>query len=182
MFRLGFMGISAALLMAGCGTAPTVPRPSSPPTPRAPVPRAQTPFDTLDDLFAADPDPRRNEVILVSMSQLGTPYLWGGAQPEAGFDCSGLVAYVFWQAVRMRTPRTTFEQARWAPQIASHELLRPADLVFYNTLGRPFSHVGIYIGNDRFIHAPATGYTVRIETMSLDYWRGRFNGARRAIA
>ena len=181
MFKIGFLGLSAALFTAGCATT-SAPAPTATPLPgRVAAPRGHLPFESLDDLFTNDPDPRRNEVVLVSMSQLGIPYSWGGTRPEVGFDCSGLVNYVFWQAIRVRAPRVTYDQARWARQVGGQEVLRPADLVFFNTLGRSFSHVGIFIGNDRFIHAPATGHAVRVELMSLDYWRTRFNGARRPI-
>ena len=189
MFGLASLSTSSALITAGCGTVPAPgiePWPRDPDiTPRVPVrpegARRALPFDSLDELFAADPDARRNDVIMVSLSQLGTPYVWGGTRPDTGFDCSGLVTYVFQQALGMRTPRSAFDQARWARPVGARELLRPADLLFYNTLGRPYSHVGIFIGNDRFIHAPASGHAVRVEPMSLDYWRGRFNGARRVL-
>jgi cell wall-associated NlpC family hydrolase len=118
---------------------------------------------------------------MIAMSQIGTPYTWGGARPDGGFDCSGLVSYVYWQALRVRLPRVTYDQARHTQSITREEA-RPGDLCFFNTMRRDFSHVGIVISDDRFIHAPATGYAVRIESMTQDYWRERFNGVRRALS
>lgn len=163
-----FMGIA---LLGGCASAPSpAPRTSAPP------PAART----LDDVLDGDPDPRRNELVLVALSQIGAPYRWGGNSPMTGFDCSGLVVYVYQQVLRVVLPRTTFAQARGARSIPT-EALRLADLVFYNTLGPAFSHVGLYIGNERFVHAPNANDVVRIENMRTGYWVERFNGARRVI-
>lgn len=114
----------------------------------------------------------------MALSLVGTPYAAGGASVETGFDCSGLVAYVYERALKLSVPRNTFDLARIGVPIAAAEL-SPGDLVFYNTLRRPFSHVGIYLGDLRFVHAPSTGGTVRVEDMRLDYWTRRFDGARR---
>jgi len=132
-------------------------------------------------MLAADPDPRRNDVITVALSQVGTPYFWGGGSPVIGFDCSGLVSYVFQQALHLTLPRVSYDQARLGRAVAE-DALRPADLVFFNTLRREFSHVGIYIGRGRFVHAPVTGAFVRIERLTGDYWRTRYDGARRVLA
>jgi cell wall-associated NlpC family hydrolase len=131
-------------------------------------------------MLAADPDPRRNDVVTVALSQVGTPYLWGGGAPVIGFDCSGLVAYVYREAVRLALPRVSYDQARIAQAIDDREL-RAADLVFFNTLRREYSHVGIYIGRERFVHAPAAGAFVRIERLGGEFWRTRYNGARRVL-
>lgn len=109
---------------------------------------------------------------------IGTRYKYGGNSPRTGFDCSGYVRYVFRDALHLELPRTSVEMAQ-AGQIIKIHALQPGDLVFYNTLRRPFSHVGIYLGNNRFVHSPKAGDRVRIEDMELDYWRNRFNGARR---
>lgn len=155
---------------------PPAPAPNAPARPGGPGAPG-----TLDDILASDPDPRRNELVLVALSQLGVPYAWGGARPDVGFDCSGLVTYVYWQVLRVALPRTTFEQARVGRLLDAREL-RPADLVFFNTLRRDYSHVGLYLGGERFVHAPATGGVVRIEALRGEYWRDRFNGARRMVA
>lgn len=174
--KVMFSLVLGALAAAGCSTVPPTAPPAAPPPRRPPAD-----FGSLDDLFTNDPDPRRNELVLVALSQLGIPYLWGGNRPEAGFDCSGLVRYVYWQVMRVNLPRVTWDQARAARPIDLRDL-RPADLVFFNTLRREFSHVGLYLGRDRFVHAPATGGVVRVEPLSGDYWRERFNGARRIVA
>lgn len=171
--------LAVAALFAGCGTAPVRPPPVTRRAPGSPNPQTP-PLATLDEILANDPDPRRNELVLIALSQLGVPYAWGGARPEVGFDCSGLVSYVYWQAMRVALPRTAWEQARAGRTLAPNDL-RPADLVFFNTLRRQYSHVGLYLGEDRFVHAPATGGAVRIESLQLGYWRERFDGARRMV-
>lgn len=113
-----------------------------------------------------------------ALLSVGTPYRRGGSSPETGFDCSGLVMHVFRQARGLEVPRTTREQ-RLAGKPVRLAHLREGDLVFYNTRGRPYSHVGIYVGEGRFVHAPRPGAKVRVESMRSSYWRARFNGARR---
>jgi cell wall-associated NlpC family hydrolase len=102
----------------------------------------------------------------------------GGNTPESGLDCSGLVRHVFKQAWGTVLPRTAEEISKVGEQVDRQEL-RPGDLVFFNTLRRTFSHVGIYLGDNKFIHSPSAGGQVRIESMDLAYWKARFNGARR---
>ena len=114
----------------------------------------------------------------MAVSLVGTPYAAGGESPESGFDCSGLVAYVFARAAQARLPRNTFDLANAGAAVAPGEL-QAGDLVFYNTQRRAFSHVGIYLGQSRFVHAPSTGGAVRIEEMGGRYWSQRFDGARR---
>jgi len=121
---------------------------------------------------------RRTEALLQALLALDIDYRTGGASPVLGFDCSGLVAHVFREAYNIRLPRTTREQSEIGIRIDLHEL-QPGDLVFYNTLERPFSHVGIYLGDNRFVHAPKSGARVRFENLRASYWVSRFNGARR---
>jgi len=109
---------------------------------------------------------------------LGIRYQYGSNQPEHGLDCSGLVQYVFKEAWGKELPRTSLEISRVGERVDPADL-QPGDLVFYNTLRRGFSHVGIYLGDDKFIHAPSRGGRVRIESMNINYWKKRFNGARR---
>lgn len=117
------------------------------------------------------------------MSFLGIRYRYGGNGPEAGgFDCSGLVKKVFGEALGVNLPRTAVEMARLGDKVNGVQDLKPGDLVFFNTMRRAFSHVGIYVGDNRFIHAPSTGNVVRVEDMDSDYWRSRFNGARRLVS
>jgi len=118
------------------------------------------------------------ELVLNAMAFLGIHYKYGGATPETGFDCSGLVNYVFRQAAGLALPREAQEISRVGEKVTREEL-QPGDLVFFNTLRRPFSHVGIYLGEHRFIHAPSRGGKVEIVDMSGHYWQRRYNGARR---
>jgi len=121
------------------------------------------------------------ELVLRALSLLGVNYKFGGSSPDTGLDCSGLVRHVFREAVGLVLPRRAEEISRAGQTIDSSQL-KPGDLVFFNTLRRTFSHVGIYIGNDQFVHAPSSGGAVRVEHMSKQYWAQRFNGARRLIA
>lgn len=112
---------------------------------------------------------------------VGTRYARGGASPERGFDCSGLVVYVYRSALGVALPRRVSELKHVGRPVALADLA-PGDLVFYNTRHRPFSHVGIYVGDGRFVHAPRPGARVRVEEIGKKYWRARFNGARRIEA
>jgi hypothetical protein len=109
---------------------------------------------------------------------LDVPYRLGGNTRETGFDCSGLVHAVYQQTLGLVLPRRAAEQADSTQKIDKDEL-KPGDLVFFNTMRRSFSHVGIYIGDNKFIHAPRTGSRVRVENMGMKYWQSRFDGARR---
>ena len=120
------------------------------------------------------------QLSLNAMGLIGVPYIWGGAKTTVGLDCSGLVQSVYQQTANIALPRNTAQQAA-ATQVITADELRPGDLVFFNTLNRPFSHVGIYVGDNRFVHAPKPGASVRISTMTRAYWANRFDGARRAI-
>jgi cell wall-associated NlpC family hydrolase len=111
---------------------------------------------------------------------LGTPYRFGGTSASTGFDCSGFVQAVFAKIGNITLPRTAAEQAKVTEVIDKSEL-RPGDLVFFNTMRRSFSHVGIYVGEGRFVHAPRTGRSVGFDNMNTNYWSKRFNGARRVI-
>ena len=111
-------------------------------------------------------------------SLIGTPYKYGGDSPDSGFDCSGFVGHVFRHTLSVRLPRHSDEMSRLG-QGVSADNLRAGDLVFFNTLQRRFSHVGIYLGGDRFIHAPSSGGRVRTENMRDAYWKKRYEGARR---
>ena len=113
-----------------------------------------------------------------AMGMIGIRYKYGGNAPESGLDCSGLVRYVFKEARGTELPRTSQEISRLGQKVETKDL-QPGDLVFYNTLRRSFSHVGIYLGDNKFIHSPAAGGEVRVESMDVGYWKKRFNGARR---
>lgn len=121
---------------------------------------------------------QRAEALLQTLLMLGVDYRYGGKSPETGFDCSGLVAHVFREAYGIELPHNARAQSNMGMRVSLSEL-RAGDLVFYNTLNRPFSHVGIYLGDGRFVHAPKTGAQVRVEPIRRKYWMKRFDGARR---
>jgi len=124
---------------------------------------------------------RASNVALQALAHLGTPYRAGGLSPRTGFDCSGLVAYVYREGAGLALPRNTLDLSRLGEPI-ERAALKPGDLVFYNTQRREYSHVGIYLGEDRFIHAPSSNGEVRVENLHADYWKRRYSGARRVIA
>ena len=122
-----------------------------------------------------------SDLVMQAMNFLGVPYRRGGNTEETGFDCSGFTRQVFENSLGLVLPRRADEQASAAGLLnINRQELKPGDLVFFNTMKRTFSHVGIYVGDDKFIHAPRTGATVRIEDMRESYWARRFTGARRA--
>jgi cell wall-associated NlpC family hydrolase len=122
-------------------------------------------------------------LVMAAMNFMGVPYRRGGNTAEQGFDCSGFTRYVFEHSIGLVLPRRADQQAHDAGLATiKQEELRPGDLVFFNTMRRAFSHVGIYVGEGKFIHSPRTGGEVRIEDMRQAYWSKRFNGARRADA
>ncbi len=153
------MLVMVAATLAGCAVAP--------PTPVGPRP--------------PPPDPARaSEVVLRAMSLIGVDYRWGGSTVDTGLDCSGLVRLVFMNAADIQLPRRAEEQQRRGATVPS-QWLEPGDLVFFNTSGRPYSHVGIFVGDDRFVHAPRTGGKVRLERLGTGYWATRFDGGRRLL-
>ena len=121
---------------------------------------------------------RASELVVDAMGFLGVPYKRGGNTVETGFDCSGFVRAMYEQSIGLILPRRAEQQAAATQNIDRSEL-KPGDLVFFNTMRRTFSHVGIYVGEGRFIHSPKPGAEVRVENMSVSYWANRFDGARR---
>ncbi len=118
------------------------------------------------------------EIAVQAIALVGLPYRYGGDSLEGGFDCSGLIVYVVERAMGLRLPRTVREMSQRG-QALGREGLAPGDLVFFSMADRSYSHAGIYVGHDRFVHAPATGGTVRLERLSQSYWANRFVEARR---
>ncbi|WP_338849136.1 C40 family peptidase [Massilia sp. W12] len=160
--------LGAALASMQASAAPsTSPAAATPPATDA------KPLGKLQDITS-----RASELVMQAMGMLGVNYRRGGNVPESGFDCSGLVRHVFKEAWGNTLPRTAEEISRVGKQIMPQDL-QPGDLVFYNTMRKGFSHVGIYLGDNKFIHSPSSGGQVRIESMDLSYWKQRFNGARR---
>jgi len=121
---------------------------------------------------------KASELVLNAMGFLGVPYRRGGNNAETGFDCSGFVRAMYEQTVGLALPRKAAQQAAATEKIDRAEL-QPGDLVFFNTMRRNFSHVGIYVGDGKFIHSPRSGSEIRVEDMGMAYWARRFNGARR---
>jgi cell wall-associated NlpC family hydrolase len=153
------------IMLAGCAA------PGKVTTPRPEVVLSQRAFD---EIAAA----RARELALHALSHIGVPYRYGGTSPAIGFDCSGLVHYVYHRGAGLALPRNT--QALSAVGVPVMEgALEPGDLVFFDTRRKPYSHVGIYLGDQRFIHAPTTGGYVELVDMRERYWQSRFNGARR---
>ncbi|CAH2894207.1 MAG: Cell wall-associated hydrolases (invasion-associated proteins) [uncultured Paraburkholderia sp.] len=120
----------------------------------------------------------REEISIQAMSLVGVPYRWGGNTPDSGFDCSGLVRYVVSRAASVNLPRTTADMSGRGESVEPDEIA-PGDLIFFNTTGRAHSHVGIYVGKLRFVNAPSTGGTVRLDYLTNPYWAKRFDGIRR---
>jgi len=124
---------------------------------------------------------KASELVLASMNFLGVPYKRGGSSAENGFDCSGFTRHIFELSVGLVLPHRADDQAKLSSLVAiKQDELKPGDLVFFNTMRRTFSHVGIYVGEGKFIHAPRSGSKVRVEDMREAYWAKRFTGARRA--
>ena len=152
-----------AAALAGCAShSPSPRRDSTPAVFRA---KPAFPVDT-------------SEVVFHALSHVGIRYFPGGSSPDTGFDCSGLVYYVIRQATGVGVPRDTQGLSGNGLEVSAEDL-QPGDLVFFNTLGRPYSHVGIYVGDQRFVHAPTRGGTVGVVDMRIPYWQQRYDGARR---
>ncbi len=160
--RLAFATCTAALLvLAGCGTS----RP--PPSPTSSAPLRTTPPLTAE---------QAHDIAIHALGLVGTPYRFGGNTPDSGFDCSGLIGYVYRNQVGTPPPRTVAQLNTWGAPIDSNEL-RTGDLVVFGT-GRQPSHAGIYVGEGRFVHAPSTGGTVRLDHLQSRHW-ARQNAAFR---
>lgn len=181
MYNLSMRFLLPAIALAAACSLATAAEPTS------------TPTDPIMDLLAGKGVIARLEGVRQNMSSiatdlvvnamgfLGVRYKYGGNDIEDGVDCSGFVRAIYEQTVGMVLPRRAAEQAQ-ATQTISRDELKPGDLVFFNTMRSAFSHVGIYIGDNKFIHAPRTGEKVRVEDMGQSYWVQRFNGARRVQA
>lgn len=163
LFRLSLFAIAATLL-AACGSAP---------------PRQQAATETIAQGSRPVSD-LAHEVVIYAMGLLDVGYRFGGKNPDAGLDCSGMVSYIYGRAAGMNIRGSAADIAR-ASKPVDRQDLRPGDLVFFNTLNRSFSHVGIYIGDMRFIHAPSTNGKVRIDRLSDGYYAQRFEAARTVL-
>ena len=163
------LGALLAASVAGCGGGDRVRGGSAPPP------------EGRDWAMVAPDDPASaNAVLMRAISLVGTPYRYGGNTPEGGFDCSGLVNYVYRDMLDLRLPRTSRELAAYQGPKIRPSRLTAADLVFFGNRGR-VTHVGIYVGEGRFVHAPSTGGTVRLDHLDGPYWRDHYTGARRVL-
>jgi len=159
--------LAPPLLLAACGGGKAV-RPATPP------PTAHWPATTPDNPEAA------NSVLMRAISLVGTPYRYGGNTPDSGFDCSGLVTYVYREMVDLKLPRTSRDLAAVQGPKIEPQRLATGDLVFFGSRGN-VTHVGIYVGEGRFVHAPSTGGTVRLDSLSGAYWKDHYTGAKRVL-
>nr|WP_246189337.1 C40 family peptidase [Pseudoxanthomonas kalamensis] len=164
--RIAILLFGTLLVLAGCG--------SDKPVVRSPPPGSAWPVVSAKDPAAA------NSVLMRALGLVGTPYRWGGNTPESGFDCSGLVTYVYRDMLDLRLPRTSRDLAQVQGPKISPGKLAPADLVFFGSRGN-VTHVGIYVGEGRFVHAPSSGGTVRLDHLDGAYWRDHYSGARRVL-
>ncbi len=170
-WRLAVVLAVCAWLLAACGSDAVRP---APPAAAGTTPQRDWPLVTPADPAAA------NAVLMRAIGLVGTPYRYGGNTPEGGFDCSGLVNYVFRDMLDLKLPRTSRELAGYQGPRIEPERLAAADLVFFGSGGQ-VSHVGIYVGEGRFVHAPSTGGTVRLDHLDGAYWRRHYSGARRVL-
>jgi len=166
--RLAVAAALAGLLMSGCGRHDVRPA-----TPSTAATRAWTPVAPADPGAA-------NAVLMRAISLVGTPYRYGGNTPEGGFDCSGLVNYVFRDMLDLRLPRTSRDLYAYQGPRIDPGRLTTGDLVFFGS-GGSVSHVGIYVGEGRFVHAPSTGGTVRLDHLDGAYWRSNYSGSKRVL-
>lgn len=181
-FRL-FLATLAAGALGACATVPSTPASHAIALPEAGgfrVEPLREPPRKPEIATAPEPD-IGSEIVMRALGLLGKSYRYGGTAPETGFDCSGLVRWVFNDKVEADLPRSSLAMSRMpAPDVRKDELI-PGDLVFFRTRGRVVSHVGIYIGGGRFVHAATRAGKVRIDRMDASYWRNRFTNAKRVI-
>ncbi|MGF7130562.1 cell wall-associated NlpC family hydrolase [Paraburkholderia sp. EB58] len=147
------------------------------------VPTSQNPNTAADTggtarSFLSGMAGKAGDVVVGALNMIGVRYRWGGNTPDSGLDCSGFVRYVFQDTLGMALPRRAEEMSRVGEKVSMSNL-KPGDLVFFNTMRRTFSHVGIYIGDNKFVHSPSTGSTIRVDDLDDGYWEKRFTGARR---
>jgi len=143
-----------------------------------PAPVVRTPVFNNNQTFS----PAAEDVLFRALGLVGTPYRWGGNTPDAGFDCSGLIGYVYRDAAGISLPRSTREMIGMRAPDIGKDSLQTGDLIFFATNGgSQVSHAGIYVGEGRFVHAPATGGTVKLDSLSKAYWQKAYLSAKRVL-
>lgn len=152
-------------VLGGCASAPHT---ATPPIPSTPPPASTANGASYDEL------------LFHAFSLVGTPYRYGGSSPDTGFDCSGLINYVYREAAGVALPRTTAGLSA-LPGTTPVRSLMPGDLVLFATGGKRVDHAGIYVGDGRFLHAPSTGGRVRVDDLQASYWQRAYTSARRVL-
>jgi len=166
MARLSVLTLAA--LLSACASNP----------PPAPVAKKPVVFANPSDDFS----PVAADVLFCALGLVGTPYRWGGNTPDSGFDCSGLIKYVYNDAAGISLPRSTREMIVMSAPNVGKDKLQTGDLLFFATSGgTQVSHAGIYVGEGRFVHAPATGGTVKLDSLSKAYWQKAYLNAKRVL-
>ncbi|HEY9103911.1 C40 family peptidase [Chitinimonas sp.] len=166
----------AGLLLAGCASAPPKPVASSRPASGGKVVvKPESRPDTSTARIEADDSGR--EIVMYALGLIDVGYQFGGKNPEAGLDCSGMVTFIYRNALGLDVSGSAADIAKRGRSVRRDDL-QAGDLVFFNTMNRPFSHVGIYIGDEKFIHAPSTNGKVRIESLKTKYFATRYEAAR----
>ena len=160
--------IVCAALLSACASRPQ------------PAPVAAKPKPVFN--YSSQSSPVAEDVLFRALGLVGTPYRWGGNTPDSGFDCSGLIGFVYRDAAGISLPRTTRELIVMRAQDVSAQNLQTGDLLFFATNGgSQVSHAGIYVGEGRFVHAPATGGTVKLDSLSKTYWQKAYLSAKRVL-
>lgn len=168
---------AAIALLAGCASGPRT-GPSAQPDVEASSP---VPMQVPRTGAPVPLDLRADDVLMQAMGLIGTPYRFGGTTPERGFDCSGFTTYVFRESVQLALPRTAQDQFNQAGSAIAKTELVAGDLVFFRQNRRRVDHVGIYVGEGRFVHAPSSGGRVRIDALSSPHWTRSYAGAKRLL-
>ncbi|MFB0962967.1 MAG: C40 family peptidase [Pseudomonas sp.] len=164
---LHLLGLLTVLLLSACSTKGPVDQ------------QAATSYQQPSTAF----NPAADEVLLRAIGLVGTPYVWGGNTPSSGFDCSGLIGFVYQEVAGIRLPRTTQQMLHMPGQQVSRNQLQSGDIIFFATAGRGrVSHAGIYVGEGRFVHAPSNGGTVRLDSVNAAYWNKAYLQAKRVLS
>ena len=174
---LALLLASATLVLNACGMVPYASQSPAPVVSRVPAGASSAGADGNVPAAAASSQDKAGDVVLFALGLIETDYRFGGKNPEAGLDCSGMVSYVFEKSVDLRLAGSAADLARKGKPVAATQL-RPGDLVFFNTRNKPYSHVGIYIGDDRFVHAPNSRGKVRTESLKQGWFAARFEEGR----
>lgn len=161
-----FLSVLGLLLLAACSS-------------RAPIQEVAKPDIPPASAF----NPVADDVLFRAIGLVGTPYVWGGNTPSSGFDCSGLIGFVYQDVAGIRLPRTTQQMMQMQGQKVSRQQLQSGDIVFFSTAGNGrVSHAGIYVGEGRFVHAPSSGGTVRLDSVNAIYWNKAYLQAKRVLS